>query len=246
MQTVSPAVGALVTAWALVSGCDANVGIGGTRAVGREALQTDIASQLAKAGEQPQSVTCREDLVGEVGKTTRCEVVMSPTNSFEPVITVTGVDGSAVNYEMSPAVSKEQLEKAVSRLVADAAGVQVASVSCDSGLEGKVGATAQCDVDAGGVKLRRTVEVNTVDGLMMNFDVVPVLTKAEVETSLLNDIAIQTRRRPDSARCSGNLEGRPGNTVECAVVTGPDPASFILMVTTVEGDKIDYTYTPRP
>jgi hypothetical protein len=124
--------------------------------------------------------------------------------------------------------------------------VQVASVSCDSGLEGKVGATAQCDVDAGGVKLRRTVEVTTVEGLLMNFDVVPVLTKAEVETSLLNDIAIQTRRRPDSARCSGNLEGRPGNTVECAVVTGPDPASFILMVTTVEGDKIDYTYTPRP
>jgi hypothetical protein len=73
---------------------------------------------------------------------------MSPTNSFEPVITVTGVDRSAINYEMRLAVSKEQLEKAVSRLVADAAGVQVASVSCDSGLEGKVGATAQCDVDA--------------------------------------------------------------------------------------------------
>ncbi len=161
----------------------------GTPAVGKDALQTDIAARLAKAGEQPQSVTCKEDLIGELGKTTRCEVVMSPTNSFEPVITVTGVDGSAINYEMSPAVSKEQLEKAVSRLVADAARVQVASVSCESGLEGKVGATAHCDVDAGGVKLRRTVEVNTVEGLMMNFDVVPVLTKAEVETSLLNELA---------------------------------------------------------
>ena len=81
---------------------------------------------------------------------------------------------------------------------------------------------------------------------MMNFDVVPVLTKAEVESSLLNELEIQTRRRPDSARCSGNLEGRPGNTVECTVVTGPDTASFILMVSTVEGDKINYSYTPRP
>ena len=99
----------------------AAVGIGGKPAVGKDALQTDIADRLAKAGEQPQSVTCKDDLVGEVGKTARCEVVISPTNSFEPVITVTGVDGSTINYEMSPPLSKEQLEKAVSRLVADAA-----------------------------------------------------------------------------------------------------------------------------
>jgi len=185
-------------------------------------------------------------LVGEVGKTARCEVVMSPTNSFEPVITVTGVDGNTINYEMSPALSRKQLEKEVSRLVSDAAHAPVASVSCESGLEGEVGATSHCEVDQGGLKLRRTVEVNTVEGLMMKFDVVPVLTKEEVESSLLNDLAIQTRRRPDSARCSGNLDGRPGNTVECTVVTAPDTASFVLMVTTVEGDKINYTYTPRP
>ena len=238
MHTVIAAVGALTTAGALVSGCDANVGNGGTPAVGKDALQTDIAARLAKAGEQPQSVTCQDNLIGKFGKTTRCEVVMSPTNSFEPVVTVTGVDGSAIDYEMNPVVSKEQLEKAVSRLVADAAHAPPASVSCESGLDGKVGATAHCEVDSGGVKLRRTVEVNTVEGLMMNFDVVPVLTKAEVES--------QTRRRPDSARCSGNLEGRPGNSVECTVVTGPDTVSFILMVTTVEGDKINYSYTPRP
>jgi hypothetical protein len=208
-------------------------------------LQNEVAPARTKTGEQPHSVTCRENLVGEVGRTTRCEVVMSPTNSFEPVITVTGVDGSAINYKMRPAESKEQLEKAVSRLVADAAHAQVASVSCESGLEGEVGATAYCEVDSGGVKLRRTVEVNTIEGLMMNFDVVPVLTKAEVESSLLNELEIQ-QQRPDSARCSGNLEGRPGNTVECTVVTGPDTTSFILMVTTVEGDKINYSYTPRP
>ncbi|HEX9497170.1 MAG TPA: DUF4333 domain-containing protein [Mycobacterium sp.] len=235
-----------MTAWALVSGCDANVGIGGTPAVGRDALQTDIAARLAKEGEQPQSVTCRENLVGEVGKTTRCEVVMSPTNSFQPVITVTGVDGSAINYEMTPAVSKEQLEKAVSRLVADAARVQVAWVSCESGLEGKVGATAHCDVDAGGVKLRRTVEVNTVEGLMMNFDVAPVLTKEEVASSLLDEFERQLGRRPDSAQCAGSLEGTAGNTVDCTVVTGSDTASFTLTVTTVSGGSINYSYAPRP
>ena len=117
MHSVITAVGASATVWALVSGCDTTVGVGGKAAVSKDALQTDIANRLAKAGEQPQSVTCKEDLIGEVGKTARCDVVMSPTNSFEPVITVTGVDGSTINYEMSPALSKEQLEKAVSRLV---------------------------------------------------------------------------------------------------------------------------------
>jgi hypothetical protein len=246
LHTVITAVGALATAWALVSGCDANVGVGGTPAVGKDALQTDIAARLAKAGEQPQSVTCNEDLVGKLGKTTRCEVVMSTTNSFEPVITVTGVDGSAINYEMSPAVSKGQLEKAVSRLVADAARVQAASVSCESGLDGKVGATAHCDVDANGVKLRRTVEVNTVEGLMMNFDLVPVLTKEEVATSLLDEFEKQLGRRPDSAQCAGNLEGKAGNTVDCTVVSGPDTRSFTLTVTMVSGGSINYSFAARP
>ena len=245
MRTVTVVLGGLATVCAVLSGCTFSAGVNSAPAVSKDALQKDIADRLTKAGEKPASVTCSQDLVGEVGKTTHCEVVMGPTNSFEPVVTVTGVDGSTINYEMTPALSKDQLEKAVSRLVTDAEGAQVDLVSCESGLDGKVGAVAYCDVDAGGVQLRRAVEVNSVEGLMMNFDVVPVLTKAEVETSLLNELEIQTRRQPDSARCSDNLEGRPGNSVECTVVTGPETVSFIVMVTTVEGDKINYSYTPR-
>ena len=236
----------LATVGALVTGCTTNVGHNGAGTVSRGALQTDIAARLAKAAQQPQSVTCNEDLVGEVGKTTRCEVVMSATNTFEPVISVTGVDGSAINYEMSPAVSKEQLEKAVSRLVIDASREPVASVSCESGLEGEVGTIAHCDVEAGGIKLRRTVEVNRIEGLMMNFDVVPVLTKEEVASSLLDEFERQLGRRPDSAQCTGNLEGRPGNAVDCTVVSGQDTRSFMLTVTTVSGGSINYSYAPRP
>jgi hypothetical protein len=246
LHTVFSAVGALAAVWALVSGCDASVGVGGKPAVGKEALQTDIANRLEKAGEKPQAVTCKEDLIGEVGKTARCEVVMSQTNSFEPVITVTGIDGNTINYEMSPALSKEQLETAVSRLVADASHTPVTSVSCESGLEGKVGSTAHCDVDTGGLKVRRTVEVSSVEGLMMNFDVVPVLTKDEVASSLLDEFEHQSGRRPDRAECTGNLEGKPGNTVDCTVVTSSETASFTLTVTTISGGSIKYSYAPRP
>jgi hypothetical protein len=242
LPTVMTAAVALAAVWALVSGCDAS----GPPAVGKDALQADIASRLEKAGEKPQAVTCKEDLIGEVGTKARCEVVMSPTNSFEPVITVTGIDGNTINYEMSPALSKEQLEKAVSRLVAGASHAPVASVSCASGLQGNVGSTAHCDVDSGGIKLRRTVEVSSVESLMMNFDVVPVLTKEEVASSLLDEFEQQSGRRPDRAECSGNLEGKPGNTVDCTVVTGPESAQFTLTVTTVTGGSIKYSYAPRP
>ena len=245
MHTVTTALGTLAMVGALVAGCDATVGIGGTPAVGKDALQTDIAARLANAGETPQSVRCEEDLVGAVGETARCEVVMSPTNSFQPVITVTGVEGDTINYEMRPVISKQQLEKAVSRLVADASQAQVVSVSCASGLNGKVGATAHCEVDAGGLKLRRTVEVNKVEGLMMNFDVVPVMTKEEVASSLLDEFKRQSGQRPESAQCEGNLEGEVGNTVECTVVTGQDTASYTLTVTTVTGGSINYSYAPR-
>ena len=48
----------------------------GPPVVAKADLEKDIADRLTEAGETPQSVTCEEDLVGEVGKTARCEVVL--------------------------------------------------------------------------------------------------------------------------------------------------------------------------
>jgi hypothetical protein len=81
---------------------------------------------------------------------------------------------------------------------------------------------------------------------MMNFDLVPVLTKEEVATSLLDEFEKQLGRRPDSAQCAGNLEGKAGNTVDCTVVSGPDTRSFTLTVTMVSGGSINYSFAARP
>lgn len=155
-----------------LSGCSVNGGGSNVPTVSRQALQDDISRRLAEAGEKPQSVTCREDLVGEVRATTHCEVVVTATNSFEPIVTVTAADGEAIDYEMRPAVSKRQLEEVVTRLVADSGVPRVTAVSCDSGIEGTVGAVAHCAVEAAGERLRRTVAVSGVRGLKMEIDVV--------------------------------------------------------------------------
>ncbi len=174
MRTFGTAVGAAalscVALIAGLSGCSFTVG-GGTPTVAKADLQSDIADRLQKAGQKADSVTCKADLEGVVGKTTTCEVVLSATNAFEPIVTVTKVDGSTVSYEMAPALSQAQLEKSVKDIVAKSTGEDVDSVACESGLEGKVGNKAQCEVTTAGEASQDTVTVTEVDGLMMNFSV---------------------------------------------------------------------------
>ena len=170
---------------------------------------------------------------------------MSPTSSFEPIITVTGVEGTKVNYDITPTVSKTQLEGAVSGMIATSSEVPVDAVLCQSGLDGKPGAVAYCDVIVHGVITRRTVEVTNVSGLAMSYHVVPMLPKAVVESSLVAQLK-QEGQHPDSVTCADNLEAKPGNTVECTTVTGGQTRTYILTVTTVQGDNITYKYAPTP
>lgn len=244
MRRTSAVVAALMVGGAALAGCSFNVSTG-KPVVDKADLQKDITERLTKAGAKPESVTCKDNLEGEVGKTTRCEVVLSSTNSFEPIVTVTKVEGSTVSYDMSPAVNKDQLEKTVANMVSQASGAKVDSVSCESGLDGKQGAEAHCDVTAGGVTLKRTVEVTEVNNLLMNFTVIPVLPKVQVENSLLDQLEAQLGQRPDSADCSGDLEGKPGTSVDCAVVAGEENQDFTLTVTTVDGDTVNYSFEPK-
>jgi len=94
------------------------------------------------------------------------------------------------------------------------------------GLEGKVGATRALDVDTGGLKLRRTVEVNSVEVLMMNFDVVPVLTKEEVSSSLSHESSGSWGVGPRLSANARQSRGQAGNTVDCTVsrVRTPRPS----------------------
>jgi hypothetical protein len=158
------AVGSAALICTALSGCS-------TPTVAKSDLQADIANRLQKTGQKPESVTCGADLEGVVGKSTRCEVVLSQTNAIEPIVTVTKVDGTTVIYEMAPALSQPQLEKAVGDIVAKSIGLQVESVMCESGLEGREGQQAHCQVLAGGITTHDTVTVSKVDGLLMNFDV---------------------------------------------------------------------------
>jgi hypothetical protein len=244
VRTAMVAVAAAAVVCAVVSGCTINFGNPSSQSsatVSKDDLQKDISQRLANAGQLPQSVSCPQDLVGQLGQSTRCEVTMSATNSFEAVATVTGIEGNKVNYDVTPAVAKTQLEAAVSRMVTNSTKAPVDSVSCQSGLEGKVAAVAYCDVTSGGVTTRRTVQVADVTGLSMRYGLVPVLLKAVVESSLVFQLK-QAGKHPDSASCAGDLEGKVGNTVECTAMSNGQAQGYILTVTAVQGDNVTYRY----
>jgi hypothetical protein len=172
MRRVVVTLGAVAVGYSLLSGC-APSNLGGPPTVLADELQQDISQRLSNGGEKPESVTCDGPLVGEVGKSTRCDVVLSATNQFQPVVTVTNVEDTTVSYDIHPAMSKEQLQSYISTWDAGN-GTRARSVSCGSGLDGAPGAVAYCDSDAPTGKLRHKVEVSQVENLMMKLTVVPV------------------------------------------------------------------------
>ena len=200
-------------------------------------LQSDIAKRLTEAGLTPKSVTCNSGLPGQPGASTRCDVALSDTNSIQPVVTLTTSD--PVNYAVTPAVSAEQLATAVGGLLS------TNQVKCQSGLDGKTGAQARCDVTRDGVTMNRTVEVTNIEGLLMSYKVLPSLGRQEVERLLIDQVAAQDGKRPERASCAGDLQGTVGATTDCAVVSGGSSTDVTLTVTKVDGDAMDFGYEPK-
>ncbi|HEY5842178.1 MAG TPA: DUF4333 domain-containing protein [Mycobacterium sp.] len=169
------AAGVIALVCAGVSGCSGSVSVHtgtGPPVVAKADLEKDITNRLTEAKQTPQSVTCAEDLVGEVGKTTRCEVVLSETNAIEPIVKATKVEGTTVDYEMTPALSQDQLQDQVGMLMTQNQ-MAAETVSCEGGLEGVVGKEIRCTVEGGGETTDTVVKVTEVDGLMMNFQINP-------------------------------------------------------------------------
>ena len=239
MRRIVVALGAV----AAVSGCSFSIG-GGTPMVSQDDLQKDISERLSEAGEKPESVTCDGPLVGEVGKTTRCDVVISRTNSFQPVVKVTKVEDTTISYDVTPAMSKEQLEDYISARDSDD-GKQVESVSCDSGLDGEKGAVTYCDTEAPKGTFRKKVEVVDVDGLLMNFNFVPVYPKRDLAKGLMDILEERLGVRPDSITCDDDMVGEKGISIDCTVSIGADEQVYTLTVTDVDGESIDFNYETK-
>ena len=228
-----------------LSGCSAKVETSTSASkqasVSADQLQKDLTDRLDKAGMTTKSVTCKDELVGEVGKTARCDVSFSDTNSLEAVFTATKVDGSTVSFDIAPAMNKEQVEKAVASLSA------VASATCASGLDGKVGESTKCETTQDGTTTKRIAEVANVvpEKLGLELSVYTVLPKQKIEEVLLQKLS-SDGKAVETVECVDDVASKVGSTVECVTVTGNDKVGYDVTVTEAEGDNVNLDYKAKP
>ncbi len=80
--------------WLGLTGCS------GTVVVEADDVASQVSDQLeAEVGQRPDSVDCPEDLQGEVGATTRCELTAG-AETLGVLVTVTAVDGDVVSFDI--------------------------------------------------------------------------------------------------------------------------------------------------
>jgi hypothetical protein len=140
-------------------------------------------------------------------------------------------------------VTQQQLEASVSGLLSDAAPVD--SVACEAGLEPTVGTGTVCTVTSEGASVQREVTVDKVNGLLIDYSLLPILPVADVVGSLTDQLEQQLGARPDPVECTGDLQGKPGATVDCTVTLGAETQVFVLTVDSVDGTKVNYSFKPK-
>ena len=73
-----------------------------------------------------------------------------------------------------------------------------------------------------------------------------VTPKQQLEDALLERLAADADQAPDTVDCLGDLQATTGQTIECTVATDLAGQVYIVTVTTVDGDTVNFDYAPKP
>jgi hypothetical protein len=86
----------------LAAGCSAHVSIGETPAVSRHAVETQVATTLARQENQPvPKVVCPGDLKGKVGTVMYCSLTAQGSDTIYPVkLRVDSASGTQVHFHI--------------------------------------------------------------------------------------------------------------------------------------------------
>ena len=136
--------------------------------------QSDLEDQLTEQitpdnAEDEVSVECEGDLAGDVDATVDCPATIGQ----DPVtvrVLVTEVDGTDVEYELTPVVEAEDVATSIEETLTGQ-DYPVESVSCEGELIGEKDETQLCSVtDSKGKEVEVEATVTSVDGFFIGFD----------------------------------------------------------------------------
>ena len=106
-------------------------------------------------------------------------------------------------------------------------------VTCPDDLKGTVGATMDCQLTAKGQTYPVKVTVTSIDGDQAKFDILETMDKAQVASTISDQIAQQTQQKPDSVSCPDNLKVIQGATLTCDMAQGGQTFSVTVDVSAV-------------
>ena len=101
MRVLAVVVSVATGCW-LAAGCSAHVSVGGTPAVSRHAVETQVATTLARQENQPvPKVVCPGDLKGKVGTVMYCSLTAQGSDITYPVrLQVDSTGGTQVHFHI--------------------------------------------------------------------------------------------------------------------------------------------------
>ena len=73
-----------------------------------------------------------------------------------------------------------------------------------------------------------------------------VTPKQQLEDALLERLAAGADQAPDTVDCLGDLQATAGQTIECTVSTDLAGQVYVVTVTSVDSDTVNFTYAPKP
>ncbi|GGC73998.1 hypothetical protein GCM10011410_29000 [Hoyosella rhizosphaerae] len=141
--------------------------------VERDEVEATIGDVVGEQiGEELNDVTCPEDLPGELEATMRCTVVDSVGSEYEVWVSVTGVEGRTVDYNLDQGtillLGRAEVERVLHESVDD---VALEAVSCEGDLPATVGELQRCSfADPDGETRQVDAEVVAVDGVVATLD----------------------------------------------------------------------------
>lgn len=190
--TVRVAVAAVAVL--LGAGCSVNVSSGGS--VGKDEVAKQARTALGEqVGQEPDSVTCEDDLKAEKGATVRCELTSDGKKLGLTATTTSVEDGKAqIGFKVddlpgegasttppeptgtpddaagAPAVDKAEVARQGKAALAAQTGRQPDALACQEDLPARVGATVRCQLAADGEQYGVTVTAKSVTGGTVQMD----------------------------------------------------------------------------
>jgi Domain of unknown function (DUF4333) len=140
-------------------------------AVGKADVAKQITDKMTDAnGTKPESVTCPQDLDADVGAQVNC-VMHVKKKTYGVNVTVTGVDGNGVKFNMVETVDKSVIAHEISDKFAQQSGSRPDSVTCPEDLKGVEGATLRCQLTRAGTTVPVDLRVLSIYGGIVRFDI---------------------------------------------------------------------------